>query len=403
MVKVGHPLLGLIAGLAAVASAAAQSSGRPWSVTAAQNVTHDSNVLNGAPGAEQSDTVWTSTLSGGLDLPFGRQRAYANASFNHQRFEQLEARNNDGYAVAAGLSGSTIEQLSGTLKFNANRRQADFNVGGVTPVSVSNIERSQELAFNLGLGGFSLLGLDLGAGQRKVSFSAAEFASQQYTQDSARLGLAIRPRAGLMLSLGLGGDRTRFLAAATGQSAAERSQRQDVYASAAWVPTGLSTVYLRLASSRVRYERAAASNFDGVTGSLAWTWKPTGRLTVNTTLTRESGQESGFLRLNESTSVSATDFSQLTNSQGLRATFDLTAKLALSASLAWQQRDFVDGTTAANSSDANRSVTLGTRWAASRTVAVTCSFGQENRTSSSINLPSYRADRFGCSGQLSLD
>ena len=401
--RLGTRLLAALMACSALGTAAAQSSPRPWTLSAGQNWTHESNVLNSPPGSEQSDTVSTTTLSGGLDLTLGRQRAYANASFNHQNFRHLSARNNDGYALAAGLNGSTVGHLSGSLKFNANRRQADFNVGGVTPLSISNIERSEEFAFNLGLGEVGLLGLDLGAGQRKVSFSAPEFVSRAYAQDSARLSLAVRPSGIWLLSLGLGGDRTRFVAPAPGQSRAENSRREDAFVAAMWLPSGLSTLSLRLASSRVQYERAAASNFEGLTGSLAWNWKPTGRLTLNSYLTRESGQESGFLRLNGSNSVSATDFSQLSNTQGLRATFDASGKVAVSAALAWAQRDFVDGATAASSSDKTQSLTVGARWAASRTFAMTCSATRDERTGSSVNLPSYSGSRFGCTGQLSLD
>ena len=394
---------GLLAGCFVAASVWAQTSERPWTLSATQNLTHESNVLGSVRGSEQSDSVSTTTLAGGLDLPLGRQRAFANASFSHQRYRHLDARNNDGYAMVAGFDGSTIERLAGGIKFNANRRQADFNVGGVTPVSVSNIERSEELAVNLSLGGRGLLGVDVGAGRRQVSFSASEYASQEYAQDSARVGVAVRPSSLLAFSLGLGGDRTRFLAPATGQSAAERSRRRDVYASAVWVPNGLSTVNLRLASSRVQYERSAASDFDGLTGSLAWTWKPSGKLALTTTLTRDTGQESGFLRLSGGNAVSATDFSQLSNSQSLRASYELTAKFSLSVGLTGTQRNFVDGTSGVSSSDRTESVTLGARWAATRTVALVCSGVNEVRASSSTRLPSYTSNRFGCSGQISLD
>lgn len=401
--RVGTTLLVAAAGCLGTMAAVAQSAARSWAVSAGQNFTHESNVLNSPRGSEQPDTVSTTSISGGLDLALGRQRAFANASFNHQNFRHLSGRNNDGYTLAAGLNGATVGALSGSLKFNANRRQADFNVGGTTPVSISNIERSEELAVNLGVGGSGWLGLDLGAGQRKVSFSAAEFASRAYDQDSARLRLSVRPSGIWLLSLGLGGDRTRFKAPAPGQTRAEQSRREDAFVSALWMPNGLSTLDLRLASSRVQYERLVGSNFEGVTGSLAWTWKPTGRLTLNTYLARESGQESGFLRLNGSTLVSATDFSQLSNTQGLRATFDASAKVALRAALAWAQRGFVDGATAANSSDKTQSLTVGARWAATRTVALTCSATRDERTASSVSLPSYFADRVGCTAQLSLD
>ncbi len=389
--------------LVTLVPAQAQQAERPWSLSLAQNVTHESNVLGSARGAERSDTVATSTLAAGLDLMLGRQRAYANASFNHQRFQSLKERDNNGYALASGLDLSSAEQLAASVKFNANQRQADFNVGGVTPVSVSNIERSEELTASVSLGGRGLLGLDLGGGQRQVSFTAPEYASREYSQDSARFGLVLRPSALLALSLGLGGDHTRFAAAAPGQTAAERSRRRDVYGAAQWVPSGLSTVNLRLATSRVRYERATAGDFDGLTGSLAWTWRPLGKLALTSTLTRDSGQESGFLRLSSANPVSATDFSQLSQSQGLRINHEWTGKVSMNAGLVWTQRRFVDGSTGVNSSDKTQSASWGLRWAATRTFSMTCSVLHEARKSSSNNLPSYSNDRFGCSGQLGLD
>ena len=80
-----HQLL-LAACLAAhlpLAAQQADNTTRPWNVGLSQDITHYSNALSGPSGAEVSDTIWTTTLSGGVNVPFGRQRAYANGALSH--------------------------------------------------------------------------------------------------------------------------------------------------------------------------------------------------------------------------------------------------------------------------------------------------------------------------------
>ena len=71
--------LSLVAGACAwfAGAALAQSADRPWYIGLGQDFTHQSNVLSSATG-EISDTISTTTLRGGVNVPFGRQRAYAN-------------------------------------------------------------------------------------------------------------------------------------------------------------------------------------------------------------------------------------------------------------------------------------------------------------------------------------
>ena len=188
-------LLALAVGMAVSGAALAQSADRPYYIGLMQDFTHQSNLLSSLSGSEVSDTVSTTTLRGGLKLPFGRQHVYANALLNHQRYSNLGARDNNGYAIGAGLDWSTVERLSGSLAVNANRRQADFNSGGVVPVSLSNIERSDDFTARVRLGVVTALAFEGSLGQRRVSFSAPEFASREYKQDSGSLGISYRPSA----------------------------------------------------------------------------------------------------------------------------------------------------------------------------------------------------------------
>ncbi len=390
----------------------AQSSDRPWYVGLYQDIGYQSNVLK-ASGAESDDITSTTALRGGLNLNFGRQRAFANAALTHTRYNDLKARNNNGYAIDTGLDWSTIERLSGNVLFSANRGQSDFNPGGIVPVTLSNIERSEDLSAKVRLGVVTILGFEATGGHRRVSFSAPEYASREYKQDRGSFGVTYRPSGILSLGTGIAGDRTRYGAPAFGQPVADQSERRELYLSATWVPTGASTVNGRIAATKVEYNRATAADFDGLTGYLTWAWKPTGLLAVNTTLSRDSGQESGFLRTTptlrfgpsgfELVDSNASDFSQITNTLAVNAIYELTGKINLDAGVVYARRNLVDGFTGAEGSDNTTTLSLGARWAATRTISAGCRATHGTRSASGPGSQDYTNNGFSCFGQITLD
>jgi len=385
-------------------SSAAFAQDRPWYVGLTQDFARESNPLELPPSSgEPSDDISTTTLRGGLNLPFGRQRAYADAVLIYERYKEFSERNNSGYVIGAGLDWETAERLSGNVKFNANQQQTPFIIGGIAPVTVSNTERSEDLNARVRLGLITALGFDASLGTRQVSFSEPEFASQEYKQDIATLGISYRTSGILSLGAGFRGARTRFGSAAPGQTEPDQSDRQDFYIAADWVPTGASTVTARLYFGKIEYKLATAADFEGVTGSLVWAWQPTGQLNLRTALSRDSGLDSGYLRLDESATVSATDFSQLTNRLTLGADYLITGKVTLTGGLGYEKRDFVNGFNGATGNDDTRTVFLGARWAATRTLAVGCNASRASRSASGFGSSAYDNDRFGCFGQIALD
>jgi hypothetical protein len=387
---------------AAAPAALAQSSDRPWYVGLTQEFAHVSNVLGTASG-EISDTISTTNLRGGINTTFGRQRVYANATLGHERYSDLSERNGNVYSIGAGVDWATVERLSGSLVFNSQRRQAGFDVGGITSVSISNVERSDDIAFRARLGVVTALGFEAGLGHRRVEFSAPEFASREYKEDRADLGLVWRVSGITTLSTGVSGAKTRNRTAAPGQTAPDGNERREVYVSANWIPTGASTVNARLAATQVDYDLATAADFDSVTGSLSWAWRPTGRLSMTTTLSRDTGQNSGFLVLVEGTPVSANDFSTVTNRAGVSAAYELTGKISLTGSLNYTRRFMVDGFTGASGRDNTTGVTIGARWAATRTLAFGCNASRDSRSASGSQSSGYDNDRFACFGSVTLD
>jgi hypothetical protein len=403
--KARYTILALGAVLGSQTTLAQTTGDRPWYVGVTQDFTRSSNVL-GTPTGEQSDTISTTSLRGGVNQLFGRQRLRADVSLNHQRYKELSERNNDGYGVGVVLDWATIERLSGSLALHSDRHQADFNVGGITPVSLSNIERSDDLEFRARLGVVTMLGFEAGVGHRQVSFSAPEFAPREYKQDRANLGVVYRPSGILSLSTGVSGAKTRYRAPEVGQTEADRNKRSDVYVAANWVPTGASTVGARLAYGKQEYDLSTVADFKGATGSLSWAWRPSGRLSVTTTLLRESGQEAGFQRLvapDETATTAATDFARVTNRASVSATYDLTGKIDVNAGLSYARRNLVDRVSGATGRDNTTMVLLGARWAATRTIGLGCEVSRESRSGSGTGTSDLDIDRFGCSGSITFD
>jgi hypothetical protein len=403
-----HRLL-FLACLAAPVGALAQSlptinPDRPWYVFAQQEVTHLTNALKSAKGSEVSDTVYTTSLGGGLNARFGRQRAYANGSLSYTRYADIDGIDGQGYNFGAGLDWETIGNLSGDLTAAAGRTQADFNTG-INTLRLKNTEKFEELGARVLWGGVSLLGIEGRAGWRRVGFSAPEFASREYEQGSASAGIIYRPSSALTLGTGVSFQATDYDVPAFGQSQPDSSERRDVYIQGDWTATGASTLGARLNFGKTDYDRPNADDFSGVTGSAYWRWRPTGRTSVSTTLTRDTGQESGFQRLitGDRTRLTATDFSRVTNLLALAVTYDLTGKIVLTGNLSHARRSLVDTLTNGKGRDNTTVATLRADWAATRIITVGCEIGHETRSSSGFGSFDYSGNHVGCLGRVTLD
>jgi Putative beta-barrel porin 2 len=386
-----------------LAAQQADNASRPWNVGLSQDVTRYTNVLNSSSGGV-SDTVWTTTLSGGVNVPFGRQRAYANGALSHTRYSNIDGLDGQGYTLGAGLDWSTVGNLSGSLQADAGRRQADFN-NGVNTATLKNNETYEELRARALLGGVGLLGIEGTLGYRRVGFSAPEFDSREYEQGSGSLGVIYRPSSALSLGTGLAVANSDYDVPAFGQSQPDTNSRRDLYVTADWTATGASTVGTRLNFGKTDYKRPNADDFSGVTGSAYWNWRPTGRTTLTTSLSRDTGQESGFQSLTNGgrTRLTATDFSRVTNLFSVGANYGLTGKIVLTGGLSYARRSLVDSISGRSGSDNTTVTSLGADWMATRIITFGCKVGHESRSASGFGSFDYSGSSFGCRGSIALN
>lgn len=426
--------IALALGLSAGSAALAQSS--PYYIGASQAFGHVSNVRN-APDDQPatSDNYGTTTLRAGLDQPFGRQRFYVDGLARRTRYNDANDLDNNGYDVRAGLDWATIERLSGGLVFGSTQSLSRLNPGNAPVATTRNLERTNHAEARFRLGGEGRLALDGSLGYRRVDYTAPEFEPREYDQGSASAGVSYRPGGALTLSTGVSGQKSkypRFLQVSPGEYQADRADRRDIYLGAYWVPSGLSTVNARVSYSKIEYDLATVNDFSGLTGLLSWAWQPTGRLQFVTTASRETGQDASFVTSaaaatgSSSTpgstpttpgtpgapgtgttaptttpTITAADFSRVTNSLGLRALYELTAKIRLDAGITFARRNLGDGT-GAGGTDKTTGYSVGAFWTPTRSLGFGCSYTRDARTSSTTLSSDYHANAFSCVGQLML-
>ncbi|WP_349745217.1 outer membrane beta-barrel protein [Roseateles cavernae] len=389
----------LAASLLCALPALAQQS--PYYLGASLGVTHVSNIYRSTPGQpSNSDNVTTATLLAGLDQRIGRQRLFGDASIRANHYENNRTLRNNGYALNAGVDWQTIERLSGQLSVNSNRSLAQFNPGNGAPnITKKNIEQTDQARASVRYGLVSLLSLDGSLTHRRRDYSASEYDRYDYSQNAVSLGVTYRPSSAL--SLGVAGRYTdgkypHFRPVTNGFEADDYT-RKDIDLTGTWVASGASTLTGRLSFSKRDASQASSRDFSGGTGSISWKWQPTAKLLINSNLMRDSGDETSF-----STNGLISDYSRITTSASVNASYELTGKIMLDAGLSLADRDLTDPflNTQLKSGDKTTTLSLGGRWAVNRSTTLGCQLNRDKRTGLSTLSTPYSANSYGCYAQL---
>lgn len=395
-------------GLASASAVNAQAPDSPYYLGVSQGFTWEDNLFRVRGSAEKTqDVISTTSLLAGFNRPLGRQRFFGDGIVRYNRYDKSSQLDNTGYGVKVGWDWETIGRLSGTLSYTADQSQAAFGVEAPLLTTKRNTERGQQFLARGQLGGTtSLLSLETIYIHRRLDYSAVEFAAQEFDQDSLSLGLLYRPSGILTLGIAGRGTRGRYPAGSVvapvgGENKFDRS---DIDLTAVWVPTGLSKVSGRLSYSKEDHDRNNARDFSGVTGALAWEYKPTGKLTFTTDFLRDTGSESTFQRAIAANAIATTvgNTSQVSNAIQVRALWEFSAKVQFDASARYIERDLVTTTPPASGTDRTTNALIGARWAPTRNWTLGCNFGYEKHDGSQLVSPPYEANVAGCSVQFLL-
>ena len=387
----------------------------PYYIGVSQGFSSDSNLFRFAEDQPQTHDVVSSTgLVAGIDQPFGRQHFGASGNVRNNRYRDNSQLNNTSFGLNAALDWSTVGSVAGSLAYAASQNQARYGDGVAGQFTGKNIEKAQQATATVRTGVALRLSLESSIEHRSVGYSAVEYNNLDYRQDQVSLGLRYEVSGLLTVGAGLRyakGKYPQFGATATTAATGDSTERRDLDLTAAWVPTGMSSVNARLSFGRLTRKVASAGGFSGATGSLTWAYTPTGKLSFNTTLLRDTGTETRVYGVNTQSGVVGTavdDFNRLTTSVQLSANYAFSAKLALNAAVGHSRRALSDTVTVGSTglpkdgSDTSVNVSLGARYTPSRSGSLACTLGRESRTSSSTLSYAYSANTANCTAQLVL-
>ncbi len=144
-----------------------------------------------------------------------------------------------------------------------------------------------------------------------------------------------------------------------------------------WVASGLSTVNARLSYGKSTYDTFTQRDTKGATGSLGWAWQPTGKLSFNTTLSRDTGTETSLYALANNQGTAVGDNSVSTNAFALGAGYEVTSKIRVNLGTRYAKRKLVNDINNTEGRDTVTSVTLGATYALSRAWQMGCNAGQD--------------------------
>jgi hypothetical protein len=391
--------------------AAAETS--PWYLGVVQSFGHESNLYRIAdeqqlsPDLSRSDTLSVTSLIGGIDQPYGRQRMYGNLNLGLNRYANNQTLNNDSYGLKLALDWETLERLSGTLRVQADQALTQFNnLNGVTGgiETQKNISNTELIDAKFRLGRQTKLSFEAGLGWRQRSYSATSYRDEEFDETTGSLGVRYRPSTLL--------DMGAFIrqAVADYPFGSDTMTRQYIDFTANWVPSGLSRLAVRVSPTRITYDKSPVSDFSGLTGSADWTWQATGKTQLQTTLSRDAGQSSDAVSLGIF-GPGVNDTSQVTTALRLKADHELTGKISAYASLTYARRLLTETVIALpaltlstlDGSDNTTTATLGARWAVTRSGQLGCDVHNERRSSSNLLLSTpFDGYGFSCYGQLVL-
>jgi hypothetical protein len=399
--------LAAAAALAACGSLWAEAN--PYYIGVSQAFGHDSNLYR-TEAAPLPDKYAITGLLAGIDQPFGRQRFYANGTVRATRYEDERELNNTSYGINAGLDWSTIEQWSGGFNVVLNENLANYGASADQPqLTKKNIESTQQVNLRARLGLVSLLSLDGSLSHRRLGYSADEYAASEVVQNAASLGLTYRPSGLLTLGTAVRLTRGKYpnVVLASGETAG--FDRKDLDLTTTWYASGLSTVSARLSFGRQTSDGLAQRDFSGTTGSISWAFLPTGKLSFNTTFSRDTGAESSFYNIPGTQLSASGDNSRLTSSIGVTAAYAATAKIRLNAALRYSRRKLTNDQViagvpvqGAEGVDSLKTLSLGANYEPTRNWQLGCNAQRDLRLAAGGLSNGYANTHADCAAQFTL-
>lgn len=400
-------------------------SSSPYYVRLSETVLYDNNIFrapgNLPPPFAQIDNDWVSStaLSAGIDQPFGRQRAIANATVRGNVFKNNDELNNTGYDLGAQLKWEAGSAWGGDARVNFSQTMARYEDYGTANRTIGkNMEKVGLAELRAQYGLYSLWSIEGIYNHYDISYSADvdDFNSRERKSDQAGLGVKFRPSG--VWTLGLSwretrGEYPRYNEPTPGVFTKDEYDRTDVDLTARYFATGLSTLTMRLSHTKEEHSVDSTRDFSGLTGEIRWDYQVTGKVGLSTLLSRNTGSGSSSTNLGGTTTY-LTD-SRLTNRLAINARWNATAKITVRAGLDYARDEYDDQFTSidvngqivsasGNTAD-SRTYNLSAIYQATRAIGLECGARYQKRDpiiTSGTQFLGYDATTGYCTGTLSI-
>lgn len=396
----------------------------PWSIGASQGFYRSSNVYRVPEG--KSDVYSSTSLFGGVDQQFGRQRAYANGTVSLNRYRDEKELDNTSYSLGAGLAFETVMNLSGGLDVGLDQQLAGPAASTAeSPQERRNLARTRRVDGRLVWGGQSVFTVETRAGYSRFDYADEAYAGSESSRREAGVTAFYRPGARLRVGLGLRADRTEQPAAlrdpVSGAVQSNDIDGRHVDLLANYELTGLTSL-----GARLSYTRQSNSNplledddFSGLTGSFSVSYRATEKLTANLLLSRDTGtagygrtfytvglpptQTTGPTTPIVASSTVQFENNRVTNAATFGVAYAATSKIGVGASIRHERASVASTSTlqsGSNVSDRSTAASLSVSYAVTRLASLGCSTEYERRSvSGGINF-SYSVNTIGCNGSI---
>jgi hypothetical protein len=417
LARLSRPLVAAACALVA-AGAGAQTS--PFYFRASETLSYDSNVFRVPDksvltnqGIHARDGISSTELTVGIDQPYGRQRWLASAGVSANVFKNNDQLNNTGYDLLLGLDWQALSRWAGDVRITSTQQLANFeNYGARFIVDTSkNQEQVNALTARAQYGLVSLWSLQGSFAHRDVNFSDDLFADREYRQDQLGFGVAYRPSD--LLTLGLAARYTDGQYPHATSSGPDKYKRDDVDLTATWKASGLSTLDARITATHENHDLLDNRDFRGVTGSLGWNYRPTGKTSVDLRLSRDTGTRGNGApaQLDPNATAAFLTDARLSDRIDAAVRWEATSKITLRAQAGYSHdrydEQFVStGATIVNGDSGNtRNYLVGVAYQVTRAWSLGCEAGRRSRSTpvfiGGVGY-SYDADVASCTVQLTL-
>lgn len=400
---------------------------QPWFIGASQAISRSSNAYRTAEST--SDVVSTTSLFGGIDVPIGRQRVYGRGSYSFNRYLDQNDLDNSSYSLGLGADFQTVMNISGGVDVGVDQQlTAPIVSSSETPQQRRNLARSQRIDGRLLWGGVSIITLEARGGYSHVGFADDAYAGSESSRREAGFTAYYRPGARLRLGLGARADNTNQPVAlrdpVTGATQSNDIDGRHIDLLANYALSGITDI-----GGRISYTRQSNSNtllqagdFSGLTGAVNVSYRISGKLGANLSISRDVGtasfgQSVSVVNLPDqggstgapTTAPSVTpttilyENNRVTNAASLGVSYAATSRIGVSVGLRYARSTIASTSTLQAGSeftDTSRSASLGVSYSVARLVGLGCDASYERRSVAGLAGYNYSANTIGCNASV---